>query len=112
MFGCLAIYVKDKIVLILRDRRDLTDDNGVWLATAEEHHASLKREFPSMRSIGMFGTTVTSWQLLPADADDFEESALRACDLVLAGDPRVGKVPTPRRSRPKKTTTRAPSRKK
>ena len=112
MFGCLAIYVKDKIVLILRDRRDLTDDNGVWLATAEEHHASLKREFPSMRSIGMFGTTVTSWQLLPADASDFEEAAVRACDLVLAGDPRIGKVPKPRRSRPRTTTTRSASRKK
>jgi hypothetical protein len=32
MFGCLAVYVEDKIVLILRDRRDATADNGVWLA--------------------------------------------------------------------------------
>ena len=31
MFGCLAIYVQDKIVLILRDKRDGTADNGVWL---------------------------------------------------------------------------------
>jgi len=33
MFGCLAIYVKDKIVLILRDKPTNTADNGVWLAT-------------------------------------------------------------------------------
>jgi hypothetical protein len=33
MFGCLAIYVQDKIVLILRDKRDQAADNGVWLAT-------------------------------------------------------------------------------
>jgi len=38
MFGCLAVYVKEKIVLILRDRRDETADNGVWLATTEDHH--------------------------------------------------------------------------
>ena len=31
MFGCLAIYVKDKIVLILRDKPKSTADNGVWL---------------------------------------------------------------------------------
>jgi hypothetical protein len=31
--------------------------------------------------------------VLPTDADDFEEAALRACELVLAGDPRIGKVP-------------------
>ena len=38
MFGCLAVYVEDKIALILRDKRDETEDNGVWLATAEQHH--------------------------------------------------------------------------
>jgi hypothetical protein len=37
MFGCLAIYVKDKIVLILRDKPKSTADNGVWLATTQEH---------------------------------------------------------------------------
>src|SRR5579864_5857595 len=43
MFGCLAIYVKDKIVLILRDKPKSTADNGVWLATTQEHHQSLRR---------------------------------------------------------------------
>ena len=51
MFGCLAVYVEDKIVLILRDREGSPEDNGVWLATTAEHHASLQHEFPSMRSI-------------------------------------------------------------
>jgi hypothetical protein len=97
MFGCLAVYVQDKIVVILRDRLDDPADNGVWLATSEEHHASLREDFPSMRSIGLFGQRVTHWQVLPADADDFEEAALRACDLVLARDPRIGKVPGTRR---------------
>lgn len=93
MFGCLAIYVKEKIVLILRDKPGQTADNGVWLATTEEHHQSLRREFPNMRSIKVLGKKVTGWQVLPADAPDFEETALHACELVLAGDPRIGKVP-------------------
>ncbi len=100
LFGCLAVYVGDKIVLALRDKRDTTADNGVWLATTEDHHESLRREFPNMRSIQVFGTEVTGWQVLPADAPDFEESALRACELVAARDPRIGKVPKPRRARP------------
>jgi hypothetical protein len=104
MFGCLAVYVKEKIVFILRDKSDETADNGIWLATTPEHHASLRREFPHMRSIQVFGTSITSWQVLPADADDFEESAMRACDLVLARDPRIGKVPSPRRRVARKTT--------
>src|SRR5271157_4497159 len=118
MFGCLAIYVKDKIVLILRDKPAQTADNGVWLATTEEHHQSLRRDFPNMRSIKVLGKKVTGWQVLPADAHDFEEAALRACELVLAGDLRIGKIPGTRRAaatarkdgkppKKQKTTTRA-----
>ena len=97
MFGCLAVYVGQKIVLALRDKPNATADNGVWLATTIDHHASLRQEFPSMRSIGVFGTEVTGWQVLPADAADFEAAALHACELILARDPRIGKVPKPRR---------------
>jgi hypothetical protein len=96
MFGCLAVYLGDKIVLILRDRRDPPADNGVWLATTEEHHQSLAREFPSMRSIQLFGDKISGWQVLPADAPDFEQAALHACELIAARDPRIGKVPKSR----------------
>jgi hypothetical protein len=97
MFGCLAVYLGDKIVLILRDGREPPADNGVWLATTEEHHQSLAREFPNMRSIQLFGNKITGWQVLPADAPDFEQAALRACELIVARDPRIGKVPKSRR---------------
>jgi hypothetical protein len=93
MFGCLAVYVDDKIVLILRDRGDQTQDNGVWLATTEGHHESLRLLFPHMRSIQAFGKEVTGWQVLPADAPDFETAALQACELIVARDPRIGRVP-------------------
>ncbi|AUX43377.1 hypothetical protein SOCE26_048250 [Sorangium cellulosum] len=99
MFGCTAVYVEEKIVLILRDKPEPSPDNGVWLATTEEHHAALRPEFPSMRSIEVLGAGVTGWQVLPADAPDFEEAALRACALIRAGDPRIGKVPGERRAR-------------
>jgi len=91
MFGCTAVYVEEKIVLILRERRD--DDDGVWLATTREHHDSLRRELPSLRSITVLGAGETGWQVLPRDSDDFEESVLHACALVRAGDSRIGKVP-------------------
>ena len=105
MFGCLAVYVEDKIVVILRDRPGKTD-NGVWLATTEQHHEALRREFPNMRSIQVLGKNVTGWQVLPVDAPDFEEAALRACELIVAGDPRIGKVPGARRA-PRSATGKA-----
>jgi len=99
MFGCLAIYVGNKIMLILRDKGGQDHDNGVWLATTVQHHQSLRGEFPNMRSIEVLGKAVTGWQVLPADAPDFEEAALRACELVIAGDPRIGKVPKSKKPR-------------
>jgi hypothetical protein len=93
MFGCLAVYVKEKIVLVLREKPDSAADNGVWLATSKEHHQSLRRDFPSMRSISVLGSGVTGWQILPAKHADFESAGLRACELILARDPRIGKVP-------------------
>src|SRR4051794_25937494 len=73
MFGCLAIYVGDKIVCALRDKRNETaDDDGMWLATTVEHHESLHRDFPSMRSIRVLGKEITGWQVLPAAEPDFE----------------------------------------
>lgn len=109
MFGCVAVYVKEKIVLFLRDKSSSSADNGVWLATTVEHHASLRSEFPHMRSIELLGKEVTGWQVLPADAPDFEESALRACELILARDPRIGKVPE-RKRRSVRLRTPRPSR--
>jgi hypothetical protein len=107
MFGCVAIYVQEKIVLILRDKPTYPGDNGVWLATTAEHHESLRDEFPHMRSIGLLGKKITGWQVLPSDSLDFEEAALRACELVLAGDMRIGKIPVSRR----RTKTKALARK-
>jgi hypothetical protein len=98
MFGCLAVYVEDKIVLILRDKKDQAPDNGLWLATTKEHHESLRREFPNMRSIQVLGSGVTGWQVLPSNALDFEEAALRACQLIVARDPRIGKLPGTKRA--------------
>ena len=91
MFGCFALYVHNKIVLILRDKKKSIVDNGVWIATNKESHHSLKLVFPSMRSISVFGAKETNWQNLPADANDFEEMVIRACELILRGDNRIGR---------------------
>ena len=97
--------------MILREKPGDTQDNGVWLATTEAHHASLLKDFPSMRSIAVFGGTVSGWQVLPAERDDFEDAALRACAMVRAGDLRIGKVPKPKGTKTPKTP-KAPATKK
>lgn len=100
MFGCHAIYVGEAIMLITRNRDSHPADNGVWIATLLEHHEGLRKEFPSMRSVAVLGNGETNWQNIPADADDFEESVLRACSLIRKGDKRFGKIP--KKKKPKK----------
>lgn len=97
MFGAFAIYIGNKIVLILRDKND--EDSGVWIATTPEHHTSLKKDFPTMRSIKIFGSGVSSWQVLPMDDDDFETNVNRACEFILRGDERIGKIPKPKKKK-------------
>lgn len=106
MFGCIAVYSGEKIVLILRDRPKTPEDNGVWLATSAEHHESLREIFPSMRSLKSFGDRETGYQILPADSPDFESAVMRACELVAKDDPRIGKVPKPKAVRRRSTAKR------
>lgn len=90
MFGCYAIYVRGKLVLILRQREEHKYDNGVWLATAQEYHAELIKIFPCIRSIRLLGKK-SAWQNIPVNAEDFEVSVMTACEMILKNDHRIGK---------------------
>ena len=110
MFGCHAIYVDGKICLIVREKDEHIRDNGIWIATTAEHHPSLKKDFPNMRSIEVFGGDgPTGWQIQAVDTEDFEEKAFLLCELVKKRDPRIGKVPKAkslRKNKIKKKTTK------
>lgn len=98
-FGCHGVYVGDKIMLILRDRPDHAEANGVWIATMHEHHASLKKIFPSLQSVTILndGAGETAWQMIPVSANDFESSVFELCNLIRRKDKRIGRVPKKRK---------------
>jgi hypothetical protein len=110
MFGCYGVYVGEKIMLALRSRDSHPEDNGVWIATKPEHHESLKKILPSMRSIYVLGGgsgSQTNWQIIPEEADDFEESVMKICTLIKKRDERIGNIPKGK----KKTSANAPAKK-
>ncbi|MBC7865667.1 MAG: hypothetical protein IAF38_22015 [Bacteroidia bacterium] len=104
MFGCHAIYVGEKIMIILRKKEDHEDCNGIWIATDKEFHKSLKKEFPSMKSISILsnGKSETNWQMIPYDDDNFESSATLLCEFILKKDLRVGRIPKARKKKSEK----------
>ena len=95
MFGCLAVYVGGKLVLILRDQESHPSDNGVWIVTRREHHPSLDQDIPGLRSVALMGAQQgSSWRNMPADFEGFESGVERICTLIRRGDPRIGIVPS------------------
>jgi hypothetical protein len=108
MFGSYGVYVKEKIVLVLRDSESHTEANGVWIATSVEYHKSLKKDFPSMCSVYILseGKAETNWQMIRADADDFESSVIKCCEFILQNDVRIGRIPKPKKKRSKATKSR------
>lgn len=105
MFSGFAVYVGEKIVLMLRASLKQPEDNGVWLVfseTANLTDPSLLQDFPSLRLIKLLGGKIGHWRLIPADSPTFEPEALHACELLLKHDVRFGRIPQSRRIRPTK----------
>lgn len=93
MFGCLAVYVGDRIVFILRERGGGDPDDGVWLAFEPEREAALRERFVRATEIEVFEGRVRGWLKLAATSRAFEDDVLAACAMVRDGDPMIGKVP-------------------
>ena len=99
MFSGHAVYIGDKIVAMLRDHPKSPQDNGMWLVlseTIDPSNPTLRREFPSIRNIDLLGGAIRHWLILPSDNPNFESESLHACDLILAHDPRIGRIPKSR----------------
>ena len=90
MFGNYAIYVGNKIVPATRKNTTKPMDNGIWIGTSQEHHASLKSQFSSLTELKLYN--IKKWTLLPEGAEYFEGIAFRICDLTKKSDPRIGVV--------------------
>ncbi len=99
MFGLWAIYLDEKIMLILRQRDKNPESNGVWIATSQEFHSSLKKDIPSLTSLTSNDLKDTEWQLIPEEHPDFEASVRKACELIVNKDARIGRIPKPKKKK-------------
>jgi len=108
MFGMLYIYRGPQLLLMLRQRDNEPQFNGVWVAADKAHHEELMKELPHATPQSDFGFS-TKWLFLPEAATGFETSALQVCRLINRGDKRVGRVVKNTRIT-KKATTRPGSR--
>ena len=91
MFGVHCLYIGEKAFLATRKREKAPEDNGIWIGTSAEHLPSLQAQFPDLRPL--VSHPIKKWILIPEDSDTFEETATSVCELIKAGDPRIGVLP-------------------
>jgi hypothetical protein len=92
MFGFTSVDLDDKLLCSLRDSVRQPGANGMWLYTTTEHIDSLGREFPQLPKRQLWRSGKNAWVVLASRLEDFEEYAFKACDLILKGDQRIGRI--------------------
>ena len=94
VFGFTYVYLDERLLLSLRDSASQPRYNGVWLYTQIEHLESLRREFSQLprRCFWRSKKSGSGWVILNSALEDFEEYAFKACELILRGDQRIGRV--------------------
>lgn len=94
MFGFTSIYLDEKLLCSLRDSVKQPGSNGMWLYTTKEHLESLAREFPqlSKRQLWRSRSGDKAWVVIASRLEEFEEYAFKACELILSGDRRIGRL--------------------
>ena len=96
MFGCHGVYVGGKLCLFLmhRDkplirRKDRKDQKGIYVATSEEHVDGLQKIFAEAEFELLKAKKV--WIFFSEESEMFEAYAVRACEMISACDPRIGR---------------------
>ena len=92
MFGFTHVYLEDKLLFSLRDDPKQKGTNGLWLYTTMEHIESLAGEFPHLPRRQLWRSKKNAWIILASKLEEFEEYAFKACELVLNGDQRIGRI--------------------
>ena len=91
-FGFTYVYLDGKLLCGLRESGKLPSCNGLWLFTTTEHVDSLGREFPELPRRYLWRSGKKAWVILSSCLAFFEEYAFKACELMLNGDRRIGRV--------------------
>src|SRR5262245_43456882 len=92
VFGFIYVYFDDKLLCALRESTKQPNSNGMWIFTTTENVESLGKEFPQLPKRYLWRSGKNAWVILPSRLEGFEEYAFKACELMLDGDRRIGRL--------------------
>ncbi len=91
MLGCYGLFVNKKLLLLLRDRANQPEFNGIFVATQPEFFDALQNQIHiSNMNFNLDGVPHT-WIFLSEDLEDFDEKVKKTCEMIKVGDERIGK---------------------
>jgi hypothetical protein len=92
-FGMFYIYFNKKMMLILRRAASNQGMNGIWVTSSKQHHQSLQKDIPALSDFVLDNGEIhdSDWRFLKDGHEEFEESAIKLCQLISHGDKRIGK---------------------
>jgi hypothetical protein len=91
-FGFTYLYVGDVLLCALRDSEKKPASNGMWLFTTREHVDQLAAEFSELPKRYLWRSKDNAWVILPSKLEEFENYAFKACELIMNGDKRIGRL--------------------
>ena len=91
MFGCEAVYLNGKLMLVLAVGEEPW--NGLLIATSREHHQALQKQWPRLTSHSVLG----KWLYISQDDPAFESNGSAIVQCILKFDERIGVEPKPRK---------------
>lgn len=91
LLGCYALIKDKKILLLLREREVHPEFNGVFVATQPAFFEEMQKEIHTSRMEFDLDGTENTWIFISEDIDGFEEKVRKACEMIKAGDERIGK---------------------
>ena len=91
-FGCYGLRLDNKFIMLLRDRENQPEFNGVFVATKPEYYDELTKELHSSNMEFDIDGHYHSWIFISEDLDDFEDIVKKAAELIKNGDERIGGI--------------------
>ena len=91
MLGCYALIDNNKILFLLRERDNQPEFNGLFVATQPQYYDQLEQEIHNSTMEFNIDGLHHSYLFLSEDLDDFDEKIKKVCEMIKAGDVRIGK---------------------
>ena len=91
MLGCYALFLDKKLIMLLRERENQPEFNGIFIATQPKYFEGLQNQIHFSNMTFDLDGVPHSWIFLSEDLEDFEEKTKKTCEMIKENDVRIGK---------------------